>query len=90
MDWITRELPRDRSKGNRHKLKHEKLQVGIRKKVHNMGSLTLKQAVQRGCGISTLGDTQNSIRHIPEPPAVSCPHFMERAGPDGIQRLLPN
>ena len=31
-DWIKRELPRDRSKGNGHKLEHVKLQLNIRAK----------------------------------------------------------
>lgn len=35
-----------------------------------MSSLTLKVDVQRGCGISTLGDAQNSTRHGPKPHAV--------------------
>jgi len=55
-----------------------------------MGSATLNQVVQRGCGISTLGDTQNLIGHSPEPPGVSWLYFMERVGPGDIQRLLPN
>lgn len=71
------ELHSSKKRGNRHKLKHEKFSLDIRKNACHVGGQTLAQISQR-CGISILGDSQNSTGKDPEQPSVTVPVLTER------------
>ena len=45
-------VPRERTRGNGHKLKYRKLHLNIRKKT---------QVTQRVCGVTILGDITNQL-----------------------------
>jgi len=50
----------DRTRGNRHKPKHRRLPLNIRKHLlYCEGDQAMSKAAQRGCEVSIPGDTQN-------------------------------
>jgi len=56
-------VPSDRTRGNRHKLKHSKFQLNTRKNFF----------AQRGCGFSFSGDIQNPPGQGPVQSALGDP-----------------
>jgi len=54
-------VPSDRTRGNRHKLKHGTFHLNMRKNFFTlrMTEPALEQAAQRGCGVSFSGDVQD-------------------------------
>lgn len=72
------ELHSSKKRGNRHKLEHEKFSLDIRKNACHVSGQTLAQISQRCCGISILGDSQNSTGKDPEQPSVTVPVLTER------------
>jgi len=60
----------NRTRGCRHKLKHRKFQLNMRK---NEGDRPLEQAAQGGCGVSFSGDIQDPPGRSPVQPALGDP-----------------
>lgn len=53
------------------------------------GCQEVGHVARRSCGVSSLGDTQNPTRFVPEQPAVIDPAVGREAGLDKVQRCLP-
>lgn len=63
--WI-QHITESRAGDNRHKLKHKKFNMNVRKPFfHCESGWALAQAAERDCGVSILGNTQNSTGHDP-------------------------
>jgi len=64
-------VPSDRTRGNRHKLKHgEVLSEHEEELFHYEGDGALEQVAQRGCGFCCSGDIQDSPQQGPVQPAL--------------------
>jgi len=60
----------DRTRSNRHKLKHRRFPLNVRKLLfYCEGNQALAQVAQGGCGLSTLGDTEKLPGHCLGGPA---------------------
>jgi len=67
-------VPSDRAKDNRHKPKHRKFHLNMRKNFFTLRvNRALEQAAQRGCGVSFSGDIQDPPAQGPVQPAVGDP-----------------
>lgn len=67
-------MPTERITHNGDKIKYRKVHLNLKKKMQfTGGDQTLAQTVQRGCGVSSLGDTQNLMECGPEQLAVLDP-----------------
>lgn len=69
-----------RTRGNRHKLEHEKLLLDVSKDFKNESSqmLTRLEKKQKDCGNSVLGDIPNVTGQGPEQPALRTPALSSR------------
>ncbi|PKU32536.1 hypothetical protein llap_17159 [Limosa lapponica baueri] len=65
-------VPRDRTRGNGHKLEHGKFHLE-EKLLSCEGGRALEQAAQRGCGVSFSGDIQTPPGFVPVQPALGDP-----------------
>lgn len=50
----------------------------------------VEQVVQRGCGVSVLGDTKNLKAHEPEQRALANPALVRGVGQDNLHKCLLN
>jgi len=67
-------VPRERTKGNRHKLGTQEIRFNMRKIFFIARVvITWEQIAQRGCGAFSPGDTQSPRGHSPGEPAPSYP-----------------
>ena len=84
-------VPRDKTRGNGHKLKHRRLPLNIRKHFLTVRrDQALAQVAQGGCGVSTLGDIQKPSGHGPWQPALGGPAWARwGVWPDDLQTSLP-
>lgn len=65
----------NRLRGKRHKLRHRKFHLNVRK---NFYTVRLEQAAQRGWGVSFSGDSQNPLGCDPGQPAPGEPALAEQ------------
>ena len=63
-------VPSDRTRGNGHRMEHRRSRTQEEKFLHCEGDRALKQAAQRGCGVSFSGDTQNPPGIFPAQPTI--------------------
>lgn len=78
----------ERTKSNGHKLKYKKFHLNIRKRLFHW-YCTVEQILQRVCGVSILGDTQNATGNGPEWHFPAYPSFSRRVRLDNLFRCLP-
>lgn len=78
----------DRKKGSVHKVKHKKFHLKMRKNFFEWNR-ALKQASQRGCGVSSSGDTRNLPGRVPAYSALADPAASRGVELDDLQRFHP-
>jgi len=66
-------VPSNKTRGNRHKLKHRKFHLNRRKNFFTLRVTALEQAAQGGCGVSFSGDIQDPPGQGPVQPALGDP-----------------
>jgi len=63
-------VPRNRTRGNGHKMKHRKFHTNMRKNPFTVRMTALEQIAQGGYGIPFSGDLQNSPGCFPVQPTL--------------------